>query len=119
MWKFSLPELRLYARGYKWVNLVVTNRRYLQIMNKLIKSLFLLVAMTTMSFAQAPASDASNGNAILADIALLQTVDPIVTGSTEGVRPGLASPSGNQMLHLCDTACQTKRLDAWRERLAN
>lgn len=75
--------------------------------------------MTPLSFAQAPVGDAVDTEMVLADIQPHQTVDPIITGSTPAGEQIIGPLSVTPALQLCDTACQMKRLDKWRNIVAD
>lgn len=80
-------------------------------------SLIALLGMTSLSVAQAPVADAADSSAVLADIALLQTVDPTVTGSTKDAAQIDRAPNMTPPLQLCGRECQLERLNKWRDLL--
>lgn len=78
-----------------------------------------LFLMTPLAFAQAPVGDATDAGVVLADVYPLQTVDPVITGSTsDAVQIG--GPEGTTpALQLCDATCQLERLNKWRDIIAD
>lgn len=75
--------------------------------------------MTPLAFAQAPVGDATDAGVVLADVQLLQTVDPMITGSTSDAVQASGREGTTPALQLCDTTCQLQRLNKWRDIIAD
>ncbi|MGB7431232.1 MAG: hypothetical protein WA921_02040 [Ahrensia sp.] len=75
--------------------------------------------MTPLAFAQAPVGDAMDADVVVADVQPLQTVDPVITGSTSDAMQIGGRQGTTPALQLCNATCQLDRLNKWRDIIAD